>query len=334
MSNHTNNLKYNSNTGVLDTIKPYNYLFEEADINDCLCFDPNSITLMSLVVCLIIDPTIIVVIPIDKRCYREFMFNKLTNVTSIQLMRLQHLSIESMLNNRNISLLNRIQSMIGYIRNTRRYLSGPMSILIELDTRITDHYHLLRNSIIVNENTNETLYYTNKEVRYLNSQSLIFKRLEEDISPVKNNLDITLHSDLTYNHNQSLIYNVIQYLAKYGFNRVIKFIYRNHSIEYDDNSLMYYGNCNDDMTLYYIRINDNKEVLNIVHHDLVYKAEYNSNTNTNITHRIRMDRWKLMLKNLVLRHLHSTNTILNVNDLLLSNNGYNNNYPPDCTFIK
>ena len=239
-----------------------------------------------------------------------------------------------MLNNRNISLLNRILSMIGYIRNTRRYLSGPMSILIELDTRITDHYHLLRNSIIVNENSNETLYYTNKEVRYLNSQSLMYKRLEEDISPSKNNLDIILHSDLTYNHNQSLIYNVIQFLAKYGFNRVIKFIYRHHSLEYDDNSLIYYGNCNDDMTLYYVRINNNKEVLNIVHHDLIYKAEYNSNTNTNITHRVRMDKWKLMLKHLVLRHLHSTNTILNVNDLLLSNNGGINDYPPDCTFIK
>ena len=41
-----------------------------------------------------------------------------------------------------------------------------------------------------------------------------------------------------------------------------------------------------------------------------------------------------MLKHLVLRHLHSTNTVLNVNDLLLSNNGGINDYPPDCTFIK
>ena len=59
-----------------------------------------------------------------------------------------------------------------------------------------------------------------------------------------------------------MIYNVIQFLAKYGFNKIIKFVYRNHSIEYENNSLLYYGNSDDNMTLYYIRINEN-----IVHHE-------------------------------------------------------------------
>lgn len=109
VSKYNNHLKYNSDNSFYNNTKPYNYLIEQAKIDDCICFDPNSVTFMSLIVCLII------VIPIDKRCYRELIFNKLTNVTNIQLMRLQQLSIESMLNNRNTSLLNRIHVMIGHI---------------------------------------------------------------------------------------------------------------------------------------------------------------------------------------------------------------------------
>ena len=335
VSNHNNHLKYNS-SNVYDIVNPYNYIIEEANIEDCLCFDPNSITLMSLVVCLIIDPTIIIVIPIDKRCYRELMFNKLTNVTFIQLMRLQQLSIENMLNKRNTSLLNRIHLMIGYIRRTRRHLSSPMSILIELDKNITDHYHVLRDNIIIGENSNESLYYINKEIRLLNAQSLLYSKLEEDISPDKNNLNIKLHSELIYDYNQSLIYNVLQYLMTYGFNRVIRFIYRHNMLECETNSLNHQGNCNDNMTLYCIKISENKEIINIVHHDEIYKTEYNYHFNPNFfeTHKIRLFRWKTSITHLVMRHLHSTDTIFNLHDLLLANNDNAYSYPSNCTFIK
>ena len=322
-----------------DIICEYNYEKENANVMNSMVFDANSPTNISFVFRLIKKHTQIVIIQLDIEAYRKLKFNELCNFSKTPLLRMQQLVIEDLFN-RHKEITTKITNLL-YISNQTLHRNEVSYNISDLDKSIIEFYSdILKDKSNFKDLYNGAMYWSNYILRtdsYITLQEHILKR---ELKFENMNLSIYRDTNFIYDNNKTIKYNVLQFLISYGFtsmvylyfDNTIKYnIYRNGNAGYADVQL-----CNRDYTLICLELSIKEKPVFLVKHDAKYKDQMGYVLRE---HDIDLDYvginhgWKEELCSLVYRHLHTNDTIINLNEFLLYREWDFPNIPNDTNIL-
>jgi hypothetical protein len=264
------------------------------------------------------------------------MFNELCTYSKTPLLRMQQLVVEDLLN-RHKELRSKITTLL-FISNNATHRNEVSFNNTDLDETIIDFYDMVRKDRNnIKDIYDGTMYWSNSILRsdsYLTLQEHILKR------EIKfDNIDalVRKNMDFTYDNNNSVKYNVLQFIFKYGFASMV-YLYFDDAIRYNtyriDNAG--YANSNRDYMLICLELSLQDKPVFLVKSDLYYDKQMSyilndRDINLDYTH-INLG-WQEAICSLVNRHLHTDETIINTNEFLLYREWDRPNIPNDANIL-
>ena len=322
-----------------DIICEYNYEKENANVMNSMVFDANSPTNISFVFRLIKKHNQIVIIPLDIEAYRNLMFNELCTYSRSPLIRMQQLVIENLFN-RHKEITKKITDLL-FISNQTSHRNEVSYNISDLDESIIEFYvDVVKDKNNSKDVYNGTMYWSNYILRtdnYITLQEHILKR---ELKLENMNLSIYRSTNFIYDNNKTIKYNVLQFLFSYGFSSMV-YVYFDHAIRYNvyrDGNAGYADVqlCDRDYTLICLELSIKEKPVFLVKHDFEFNKQMDyvlGDRDMNVDNIGINQGWQEAICSLVNRHLHTNETIINLNEFLLYREWDIPNIPNDVNIL-
>ena len=184
------------------------------------------------------------------------------------------------------------------------------------------------------------MYWSNNILRADSYLSLQEHTLKREIK--FENMNVTLHKNngFTYDNNKTIKYNVLQFLFSYGFASMV-YVYFDHAIRYNiyrDGNAGYADVqlCDRDYTLICLELSTKEKPVFLVKHDFEFNKQMDyvlGDQDMNVDYIGINQGWQEVLCSLVNRHLHTNETIINLNEFLLYREWDIPNIPNDANIL-
>jgi len=331
------------------------FFYEQAYIDQTFLFDANSPTHLSVIFQNYRDPTTFYLIPIDVNTYKYICAARLSNLNSETLNRTIQMLLREMLFNDSSQLLHRILESQDSIDHHYNHSNEVVTNHFEYDYYVINHQLYI--STDISDPMCETNYLLRKEERNTSYQALLWNVLRERLNK---NL-VTIKGDIYFNVLLTRQANVDMFVRKYGMESIIQLQWHKGRVYLSNksgkNDVIALGNTG--YALYSLYFKRDLVVVNMVKLDTIYLTYINCSKQLDV-HSYKMEEMDMStilsadsvsddyeddsstaeelerdyaFCKLIMRHLHSDDTVINLDVFINQFDLGNDNLPKSRVII-